>query len=216
MNRALRAAVVGVLLVSPVALSACSAGQVTQTATQHRDKTGPMAKVGDISLRQVQLAYPNNGKYQSGDDAELKMAIINGGPEDDALVDISGDGFSGYRITGGGTAQGALGTSASSGASSSPSTGNSAGAGSNGVTIPAHSALYLGQEGPTVTLENLSESLTPAQSIQLTLTFEKAGDVTVQAQVATPSRSLPRGEGYNFDQESGSSGSNEAAHPAGG
>ena len=58
MNRALRAATMGVLLLSPVALSACSAGQVTQTATQERDKTGAQAQVGDITLRQVQLAYP--------------------------------------------------------------------------------------------------------------------------------------------------------------
>jgi copper(I)-binding protein len=215
-NRALRAAVVGVLLVSPVALSACSSGQVTQTESQHRDKTGPMAKVGDITLREINLAYPTSGQYQSGDDAELTMAIVNEGSEDDTLVDVSGDNFSSFRITGGGSAQGAAGTTPSSGSSSGPTTGNSTGVGSTGVTIPAHSALYLGQEGPTVTLENLSESLTPAQSIPLTLTFEKAGDVTVEAQVATPSRPLPRGEGYNFDQESGASGSNEAAHPAGG
>src|SRR5688500_6382196 len=39
-NRALRAATMGVLLLPPVALSACSAGQVTQTATQERDKVG--------------------------------------------------------------------------------------------------------------------------------------------------------------------------------
>jgi copper(I)-binding protein len=219
-NRALRAAVVGVLLVSPVALSACSSGQVTQTESQHRDKTGPMASAGDITLRQIQLAYPPKGQYQAGDDAELTMAIVNEGAEDDTLVNISGDSFSGFRITGGGTAEGAGGTAASGSAGASGSTGSSSGSssgsGSSGVTIPAHSALYLGQEGPTVTLEHLSESLTPAQSIQLTLTFEKAGDVTAQAQVAGPSRSLPRGEGYNFDQESGSSASNEAAHPAGG
>jgi copper(I)-binding protein len=225
-NRALRAAVVAVLLVSPVALSACSAGQVTQTESQHRDKTGPMAKVGDITLRAVHLAYPTSGQYQSGDDAELTMAIVNEGSEDDTLVDISGDSFSSFRITGGGTAEGAQSTASagsSSGSSSAPTSGsssgstsgNSTGGAANGLTIPAHSALYLGQEGPTVTLENLSESLTPAQSIQLTMTFEKAGEVTVQAQVATPSRAVERGEGYNFNQESGSEGSNEAAHPAG-
>ncbi len=49
MNRALRAATMGVLLLSPVALSACSAGQVTQTPSQVRDKTGAQAQVGDIS-----------------------------------------------------------------------------------------------------------------------------------------------------------------------
>ena len=195
MNRALRAAVLGVLLLSPVALSACSAGQVTQTESQHRDKTGPMATVGDISLREIHLAYPNGGQYKSGDDAELTMAIINGGGEDDSLVDIGGDSFSDVRITGGGNAAGNTGSTSS----------GSGGSGSNGITIPAHSAFYLGQEGPTVALTNLSESLTPGQSIEITLTFEKAGEVTVQASVATPSRSLPRGESYDFSKENSAS-----------
>ena len=66
MNRALRAATMGVLLLSPVALSACSAGQVTQTETQDRDKTGPSARVGDLELREVLLAYPTGGRYVEG------------------------------------------------------------------------------------------------------------------------------------------------------
>ena len=57
-NRALRAATMGVLLLSPVALSACSAGQVTQTATQERDKTGGQAQVGDLTLRAGRSSLP--------------------------------------------------------------------------------------------------------------------------------------------------------------
>jgi hypothetical protein len=92
-NRALRAATMGVLLLSPVALSACSAGQITQTATQQRDKTGGQAQVGDLALRQVGLAYPIGGSYSSGDDAELQMAIANDGSEADTLTAVSGTGF---------------------------------------------------------------------------------------------------------------------------
>jgi hypothetical protein len=92
-NRALRAATLGVLLFSPVALSACSSGQVTQTATQQRDKTGGQAQVGDISLRQVRIAFPSSGSYTSGDNAELQMAIANDGPQDDALISVTGTGF---------------------------------------------------------------------------------------------------------------------------
>ena len=197
MNRALRAVTLGVLLLSPVALTACSAGQLTQTETQNRDKTGPMAGVGDLELRKIQLAYPSGGAYEEGDDAELQMAIINDGGEDDALVDITGDSFSDVRITGGGTAQGSGGSSS----------------GSPEVTIPADSALFLGQEGPTVTLADLSENLTPGQTIDLTLQFRNAGEVDVQAQVATSSRTLPRGDAFDFSDEN--KGSNEAAHGAG-
>jgi copper(I)-binding protein len=98
-NRALRAATVGVLLLSPVVLSACSAGQVTQTGTQQRDKTGAQAQVGDISIRAAKLAYPDSGSYSSGDNAALQMAIANDGSSDDALVGISGTGFSGAVFT---------------------------------------------------------------------------------------------------------------------
>src|SRR5688500_1080100 len=63
-NRALRAATMGVLLLSPVALSACSAGQVTQTASQERDKVGAMAQVGDLTIRAVQLVSPGEDGYE--------------------------------------------------------------------------------------------------------------------------------------------------------
>jgi copper(I)-binding protein len=184
-NRALRAATLGVLLFSPVALTACGAGQITQTESQARDHLGPSAQVGDIVVRGVELAYPTSGSYSRGDDAELQMAIVNRGTEDDSLVDISGDGFSQVRITGGGTAAGAGGSSS----------------GSREVEIPAGSALFLGQEGPTVSLVNLSEPLTPGQTLELTLEFDKAGEVTVQAEVGTPTRQVSRGDAYDFSDE---------------
>src|SRR4051794_5332772 len=89
----------GVLLFSPLALSACGAGQVTQTATQNRDKVGPMAQVGDISLRAVELAAPPGDKYEQGSDAELTLAIVNGGEEPDTLVGVSGTDFAGAQIS---------------------------------------------------------------------------------------------------------------------
>ena len=192
MNRALRAATLGVLLLCPAALSACSAGQITQTATQERDKTGATAQLGELTLRQVGLAYPNGGRYESGDDAELRAAIVNTGTEDDTLVEISGEGFGDVRVTGGGTAAGAGG-----------STGSTGSGGSREIEIPADSTLFLGENGPTVTLTDLDESLTPAQSVELTFTFEKAGEVTVPAIVGTPGTDLARGEPFDFHHEEG-------------
>src|SRR4051794_41936546 len=106
----------GVLLFSPLALSACGAGQVTQTATQNRDKVGPMAQVGDISLRAVELAAPPGDKYEQGSDAELTLAIVNGGEEPDTPVGVSGTNFARAPI------------SASSGASSPPAPATPSGA----------------------------------------------------------------------------------------
>jgi copper(I)-binding protein len=200
-NRALRAATVGVLLFTPLAVTACSAGQVNQTSTQLRDKTGPQATVGDIQVRGVQLAYPNDGSYQPGDDAELSMAIINNGSEDDALTGITGTGFSRVRVTGSasGTVQPSTSAAPTSAAPTSGSGTEGSGARALDITIPADSSIYLGENAPTVTLVSLGQELTPAQTLELTFTFEKAGDVTLQVPVAVPASNVPQTSTFNFE-----------------
>jgi copper(I)-binding protein len=190
-NRALRAATVGVLLVSPVALSACSAGQVNQTATQLRDKVGPSAQIGTIELRAVKLAYPSAGSYSAGDDAELSMAIVNDGDTEDVLTDISGTGFSSVRVTG-----------SASGTAAPASPGASGSAAAEGeIPVPADSVVYLGQNAQTVTLVDLDEELLPTQTLELTFTFEEAGEVSLEVPVAAPSREVARGEAFDFHEE---------------
>jgi copper(I)-binding protein len=238
-NRALRAATMGVLLLSPVVLSACSAGQVTQTATQERDKTGAQAQVGDITLRQGQLLSPSGGSYESGDDAELQLAIINDGTEDDTLVSVDGEGFSSAEISSSGSSASGSSSSSSASASSSSSaapTSGSAAATTSGSSAPASSAptssaptssapttsaatstsrgpqeieipagqsVYVGGDQYTVTLTDLSEDLTPGQYLEVTLTFEKAGEVTIPVSVANPTSSVPRSSSFDFHQEEG-------------
>jgi copper(I)-binding protein len=187
-NRALRAATMGVLLLSPVVLSACSAGQVTQTASQERDKTGAQGQVGDISLRQAELLNPRGGSYERGDDAELQVALINGGTEDDALVGVDGEGFGSAEIE-----------------SSATGTGTGTGSGSGGsdgeIEIPAGSSVYVGTDEFTVTLTGLDEELTTGQYIEVTFTFENAGEVTLPVTVATSSEGETRGEAFDFHEE---------------
>ncbi|MCW2700550.1 MAG: uncharacterized protein JWQ45_2085 [Blastococcus sp.] len=195
MNRALRAATMGVLLLSPVALSACSAGQVTQTATQDRDKTGGQAKAGGITLRAAELEYPRGGSYDAGDDAELRLAIVNTGSETETLTAVGGDGFASAEISG-------------APAAASPATA-SAGAGGTGtaapeeIEIPAGSTVYVGEDRVTIMLTGLDDDLTTGQALELTLTFQNAGDLTVMAPVATPDDEVERGEGFDFHQSSG-------------
>lgn len=185
MNRALRAATTGVLLLSPVALSACSAGQVTQTATQERDKVGSLATVGDITLRAATLEHPGGGAYEAGDDAELTVAIVNSSSEPDTLVEVSGEGFDEAEI--------------------SPADG-----GGSELTVPAGSTLYVGERnGGSITLTGLEEPLTTGQYVELLLTFENAGEVTLLVGVANPDRALERGEGFDFHQEGEGEGADE-------
>jgi copper(I)-binding protein len=201
-NRALRAATMAALLLSPLALGACSAGQVTQTATQERDKSGPQAEVANITLREVLLEYPTSGRYDAGDDAELRAAIINTSDEADTLVSITSDAFEGVRAIGGDT-----------NAVSDPSGFSSR----LNIEIPRDGTVFLGDNGPTILLENLSESLTAGQSIELTMTFEQAGDVTVEALVDNPEEEVARGEAFDYHQEEqeGEGDSREASSGAG-
>ena len=194
MTRALRAALVGVALFSPVALSACSAGQVTQTATQERDKVGAMAQVGEITLRQVEIAYPRGGIYDAGDDAELTMAIVNTGEAPDTLVSVEGEGFSSAEITG---------SSAEVDTAGTPTGSTSVTTGSDEIEIAPDTTVFVGTGDLAVTLTDLDEDLTVAQALTLVLTFENAGEIEVLATVSTPSRAQERETGFDFREEEG-------------
>ncbi|MGY1698429.1 hypothetical protein [Geodermatophilus sp. SYSU D00766] len=202
-------------MISPVALGACSAGQVSQTGTQDRDKVGPQAQVEDVLLRQVLLAYPDEGVYEEGDDATLIMTIVNTSDEDETLTRIEGEGFSGVRLSGTGptpspsspagdqpTTAPTPGTTGATPGSPATPTGSSAAASSDlSLEIPADTALYIGQDGDaTITLEDLSEPLTAGQTLSLTLTFEQAGEIEVQALVGTPDEEVERGEAFDFHE----------------
>ncbi|MGY1653149.1 hypothetical protein [Geodermatophilus sp. SYSU D01119] len=219
MNRAKRAAVLGALVVTPVALGACSAGQVSQTGTQDRDKVGPQAQVEDILLRQVLLDAPEGGTYEEGDDATLVLTIVNASNEADTLTGIEGEGFSGLRVAGTGptpspsspagdqpTGTPAPGTTgATPGAVPSvPAAPTSAAPTASSrvdLEIPADTALYIGRGGDaTITLQDLEQPLTTGQYLPLTLTFEQAGEIQVQVMVAAPGEVVERGEPFDFHQ----------------
>jgi copper(I)-binding protein len=196
-NRALGAATMGVLLLSPVALAACSAGQVTQTATQERDKTGGMAQVGDITVRAATLEYPRGGSYEEGDDAELRLAIVNSADESDTLVDISGEGFGDAEVSNRASAASATTSAPAGGATATPARPTSTAA-SDEIEIPSDATVFVGEGGLGVTLTDLEKPLTTGQYLVLTLTFENVGDVEVTVTVATPDESLEREEAFDF------------------
>ena len=197
MNRALRAATTVVLLVSPVALSACSAGQVTQTATQERDKVGAMGQIGALTLRQVELIPPREGVYERGDDAELQLAVVNAGEEADTLVDISGEGFGDVEFDNG-------------------SAGGSGSSSDEGIEVPGDSATFVNGDELAVTLTDLDDALTVGQYLELTFTFENAGEITLPVTVSTPEETLERGEHFDFHHEEGTEEAEEGEQREGG
>jgi copper(I)-binding protein len=185
-RRALRAAALGVLLVSPLALTACSAGQVTQTATQEQN-VGNSAGIGDLALRNLSLPYPTGGEYTAGTDARLIAAVASTGDTDDTLVSIDGDDFEGVEVV--------------------PSAEAAASGDDLALDVPAGGTLYLSNgDGPAVTLLGLADDLTVGQYVDVTFTFEQAGEVTVPVPVGISARDLPRGEPFDFHEGEGGEG----------
>ena len=76
------------------------------------------------------------------------------------------------------------------------------GSGDLDLTVPPNGILYLSSgEGPTVALVGLTEDIGPGESIDVTFTFEEAGEITIPVPVGVPTRDLPRGEEFDFHGE---------------
>jgi copper(I)-binding protein len=80
-------------LVVAVALTGCSAGQVSQTANQESAVNGTSGTVGHVALRNVHLQAVQTADYlQPGQTVELMMLASNGSPDtNDRLVGITSD-----------------------------------------------------------------------------------------------------------------------------
>ena len=185
MNRALRAAAIGGLLLSPVVLSACSAGQVTQTNTQEQN-FGAQMDLGPLALRALELPYPTGGTYPSGSEARLLGAVVSTSDTEDTLVGISGDAFEDVEV---------VDPDAEEPADGAAPAGMS-------LPVPADGTLFLSNgQGPAVTLVGLSDELTVGEYVDVTFSFSEAGDITVPVPVGVPPRDLPRGEPFDFHPE---------------
>ncbi|MEU0495106.1 hypothetical protein [Mycobacterium sp. NPDC006124] len=84
-------------LSAAVVLSGCSAGQISQTASQQPAVNGTLAWVGDptsgIALRNVHLRAPQTTDFvRPGDQAELLFVAVNESAEnEDRLVSVTSD-----------------------------------------------------------------------------------------------------------------------------
>ena len=193
----MRSAAVVLLLLSPMALSGCSAGQVTQTATQARDKTGGYGQVEDIQVRAVQLVHPSGGVYEVGDQVEVTMAIVNSGRVDDRLIDVTGAEFTAATLSTSATAADTppeTNHSEPDPADSMALTGQPLAVETTAVDVlvPARGAVFVGSRTPTIVLTGLARRIDAAQSLELTLTFARAGQTTVLAVMGPPPDVLPR------------------------
>ncbi|MFD2092647.1 copper chaperone PCu(A)C [Blastococcus deserti] len=151
-----------VTLASALAVAACSQDNpvANEGAEVPGGAVGPDAAVTeDLSVLQVQLEYPLDGVYEEGEDARLFLGIANTGKTDDDLLDVRGPDFADAEIL----VDGRPGV----------------------IRVPQDDNVYVGAEGaPSITLLDLERSLRSSQTIPVTLVFEDAGTVTLDAPVA--------------------------------
>jgi copper(I)-binding protein len=80
-------------LIGAVALAGCSAGQLSQTASQESAVDGSQAVINNVALRNVRIQALQNGDYlRPGATVALVLVVINQSPDvADKLVGISTD-----------------------------------------------------------------------------------------------------------------------------
>ena len=236
MNRSTsRSVLAGLVVVGGLALAGCGSGQITQTATQKPTVDGQMAQVGRIAIRDAALEYPVGGSYERGSDARLRMVVVNDGVEPDALVSVSSPLATDVTISEAGSveATGSATPSASETASpsatpsdtasgtASPSAGGTPSESPSGsapsptaaptpenarIQIPPNNYVSFRDDGPRVLLTGLTQKLLPGQNLIVTLTFERAGSVTMTIAVGTPEVQLPPAPTVSVDPDSESEG----------
>ncbi|GAA4862411.1 hypothetical protein [Saccharopolyspora cebuensis] len=147
-----------------VALSGCSAGQITETDTQVAAVNGGSGDVGEIAVRNAEFSFPAAGSaYPQGSSAPLEVVIANEGP-DDRLVAVRSPYAANVQVTG----EQAL-----------PS----------GTALHAYGLHVPGQVRPpeqravNITVNGFTEQITAGVTIPVTFAFEKAGEVTVQVPI---------------------------------
>ena len=228
MNRSTsRSMLAGLVVVGGLALAGCGSGQISQTATQKPTVDGQMAQVGQLAIRDAALDYPVSGSYERGSDARLRMVVVNDGVEPDALVSVSSPLATDATISEAGAAEAAGSASATPAdtASGTAAPSDSAGGTPSGspsesaptptaaptpenarIQIPPNNYVSFREDGPRVMLTGLTQRLLPGQNLIVTLTFERAGSVTMTIAVGTPETELAPAPTVSVDPDSESEG----------
>jgi hypothetical protein len=182
-----------VAVIAAAALSGCSAGQISQTATQEPAVNGTSANIGSIALRNIHLRADQTSDYiQPGREVELIFQAANNSPDvTDKLVEITSD-VGEVALTG-------------------------------DTTVPANGALVVGApDGQTTPLEDveaaeaaeakvmLKEKITNGLTYNFTFKFEKGGEGTVTVPISAGES--PRREAVEAGAEPGGSGGHGGGH----
>jgi copper(I)-binding protein len=144
-----------------LALTGCGANFQAQTYQERPTSDGTNTAVGAIGLRNVHVLPPAEGGdlVAAGEDALVGFVIVNDGPEDDRLVEITSPDARSVQLVGG---DALVPTEA--------------------VALPRLTTT--GTRYGAV-LQGLAEDLRTGRYVELVFRFERNGEVTVQVPLAT-------------------------------
>lgn len=184
----LRLASAALGLGAALALTGCSAGQITETDTQVAAVDGASGEANGLAIRDAQLTFPTKGTtYPAGSSAPVRAVLANQNSEGDRLVQAHSPYAASVELAGktdlpGQTALHAEGKAGST--SQQPS----------GQNQPASEGGPLDQLEIQITLKGLTQEIGPGVTIPVTFVFEKAGPVTVQVPIGADPHHRPEGE----------------------
>jgi len=152
------------LVAGAVILTGCSAGQISQTATQQAAVNGNAANAKNIALRNVHLLATQSSDYlQPGQTVPLIFVAANNSPDvNDKLVGITSD-VGAVAMTGG----------------AAIAAGDALVFGSGGGSVEA-----MGSATPTAAEVTLNKPITNGLTYNFTFTFEQAGKITVAVPIS--------------------------------
>ncbi len=182
-------------------LSGCSAGQISQTATQVAAVNGNHADIDRISLRNVHIVFPATGTDYTntkGGKAIIALSVVNNGETvTDELTSITTDlgtvkitppaGASAFKIAPQQTVV----------AATSPTTATAAKSDEHGATPSSSAAPTTSSAGPAgdkatvdpekkpglIEITGLTKDIIPGLTYPVTFNFKQNGTVTVQVPV---------------------------------
>lgn len=186
-RRAARIAAAIAAAITLAVVAGCGSGQIAQTAQSVTATNGAEGIVGTIAVRDAQLAArpPVAGDvvYQPGADVPVKLTIVNqatgrvpGVVRPDRLVSVSSPLFASARITG----------------DSRVADGQALVA---GYDEPVSSLTTGGADRIGITLLGLRSPLRAGLTCPVTLTFERAGTLTLPLPIENPDFVVPRADG---------------------
>ncbi|HVX43859.1 MAG TPA: hypothetical protein VHC49_08225 [Mycobacteriales bacterium] len=175
----------GLPLIATLALAGCGAGQITETMEQQTNIDGVNASVGGIDLRNVSLAYPDNGIYQKGSEARVEAVIVNTSSSPDRLLSMQGASATGSFMKTV-TVKELDPTCKCSPAAPRPSVSTPKDQPIDITLAPQANVNAYGDSGPQLILTGLTREFRSSQQTTVTFKFQKAGTISLKVPVGTP------------------------------